>query len=231
MKNLPLLCAAALLAGLAAIGSGCAGGCGEEPKESSSSGGGGTGPSGSTMGGGQVGVKDDNKKIGGDASRSGFDAARKGESLTSKEKAGALAREGDAGKPRARGLRDVAPSELSPALNATPSSRRTLVFERKPGCEDCELAEPAVARIALDYGDDYDFYRVDLGDVHLTTSTSLPIFLMYKGGAQTSRLAGLPFKRETRVDGTIEDAASYQKRLRRWLRDALTQKNLNFAKR
>lgn len=234
MKKLSLLCAAGVFTGLILFAGGCAGGCGEEP--SSSSGGGpgdgkgGVGPSGKGASGGEVSGMSENAKAkpGDMKSDSRFDTAKKGAKKgTALEQAAETAAPGESiHGPR---FKNVAPADLPATLKGEAISRRSLVFERAPNCSACDLAEPAVAQTADVEFESYDFFRVDLGDVRLTTSTTLPIFLMYKGSAQTSQRAGLPFPREKTVDG-LEGESAYRKRLRRWLRDALIQRDLNFGK-
>lgn len=236
MKKLSLFCAIGVFAGLVLFAGGCAGGCGEEPSSSSGGGAGdgkgGVGPSSKGGSGGEVSGMSENAKAkpGDMKGNSRFDSAKKGARKgTALEQAAETSGEG--GEPiHGPRFKTVALADLPATLKAEAISRRSLVFERAPNCSACDLAEPAVAQTADVEFESYDFFRVDLGDVQLTTSTTLPIFLMYKGSAQTSQRAGLPFARETTVDG-LEGESAYRKRLRRWLRDALIQRDLNFGKR
>lgn len=131
--------------------------------------------------------------------------------------------------PRADWLEPVTPSgwELTVLRSRAPA----LVMVSKPDCADCASAGAAVKSLETKFPD-WTFRRLDGTAGEAPTllppglKPSFPIFLTYEGGKDTSRLEGLPFPRVA-----DEPEADYRKRLQRWFRDALTQRNLGFNKR
>lgn len=213
---------------------GCGGGCGEEPKESSGPAAGAApgGASGGSGGGGEVAQPKpgEDAKPGGKVDPSRFDSAKDGGKTGAADQAREASAEKPLEEPKA-GLRRIPVGELGNYLKRAQFGRRALVIETKKGCKDCDVARPVIVSLLNEHSQGWDFYDADLGAAELTTSSAtLPIFLMYSGVQQTSRLEGMPFPREKGVDGG-ESSLAYSKRLRRWFQDALTQQSLKFAGR
>jgi hypothetical protein len=99
-----------------------------------------------------------------------------------------------------------------------------LVFVTRADCEDCALARPVLRGLASDFPT-WAFFSAE-GLPNVDKPPKPPTFVIYEKGAVASDRQGLPFPRSA---GELD--ADYQKRLSRWFRDALTQKNFKLAKR
>jgi len=128
---------------------------------------------------------------------------------------------------------DVDPPGFSRVLKSTPPS---LVIVYAPECKDCGVVMPALRTLSQELRGQFEFYRIDAtavgasGVLPAGTLQPTPAFVLYQGGKPISSRAGLPFAREAaQKDRPEEPLPEYQRRLYRWFRDALTQKNLKFG--
>jgi hypothetical protein len=198
--------------------SGCAGGCGEDTsgKPGAENGANGTAGGVSSHGGGQgVGIG------------SRYDSASNKSTDTA---LGQVAEVSDQASRAKSSSYALGPDEFRErVLNGGATQFITVVA---PGCADCDVMRPVLATLQPQFGSRYEFHEFDgmaVGASGLLppklSLEPLPAFVMYKNGKPTSWLQGLPFPREAG-----EPLETYQKRLQRWFHDALTQKNLNFAR-
>lgn len=128
---------------------------------------------------------------------------------------------------------DVTPDGYSRVLQAKVPA---LVIVSGPGCADCETVLPSLRTVSKEKRGKIEFYKIDStalgasGVLPAGMLQPLPGFILYEGGKVVTSRKGLPFARETgRKDRPDEEVAEYQRRLYRWFRDALTQRNLGFG--
>lgn len=110
-----------------------------------------------------------------------------------------------------------------------------LVVAYTPRCKGWQDLQAALELFSQDMAGRVAVYRlnvVDPAQAKLLPSgmTALPVpgFAYYEGGQPLTQRQGLPFDRAVGKRGEpVEDPAEYQQRLRLWLRQALTDRNLN----
>jgi hypothetical protein len=219
------------------------GGCGEEPHAATAAAekatdgrasGGSAG--GAAVGGGAPSASEEKPKSNPDGSR--FDTAgAQGSSTGASDQAREAAHEGEGAKKFQKlagpqTIFDVDPPGFSRVLS---SQAPALVIVAGGECADCALAMPALRTLSRELRGKWEFYRIDPSAVGASGvlpagTIQPPSFIIYDGGKPASSRAGLPFARELAAkDRPEEPLEDYQRRLYRWFRDALTQKNLKFG--
>lgn len=98
------------------------------------------------------------------------------------------------------------------------------VLVTRADCDDCALVRPVLKGLAPEF-EKWTFVSAE-GLPNVDKPPKPPTFVIYDKGAAVSDRQGLPFPK-----AAGERDAEYQKRLARWFRDALTEKNLKLAKR
>jgi hypothetical protein len=198
-------------------------GCGEPPKaQSAKSGAGGGGGGSPASGGGEVALGQNVQKV--------LNAPLRQENSLVSWSSGTATKPATPAGPV---FADVNKAAYGPTVIKAVGG--SLVASYTPGCPGWKDLRAALKGLSVDLAGKVAVYRLDVSDPDQATvlpsgMTRLPVpaLAYYESGQALGQRQGLPFERRLGRGGEpLEDSQQYQDRLRRWLREAVAERDFN----